>query len=192
MSGTARAFVIGIGGGSASGKSTIAEELRARLAPRPVVVINQDKYFLPTEQLPRHTSPDGGRDWPDHNQPGSFDFPRLREDLRAARGGEGEVVILEGILVLHDPELRALMDLKLFVEAEADERIVRRIRRNVARGYDLDGICDFYLDSVRFRHAEFCAPTRAYADYVIPGGQDARSEAEAMLERVAAEVGRRG
>ncbi len=185
------AFVIGIGGGSASGKSTIAEELRRRLAPRRVVIINQDTYFYPTDRLPRHSNPDGTRDWPDYNQPGSADFVRLAADLRAAKDGDAEVVILEGILVLYDPALRALMDLKLFVEAAEDERIVRRIRRNVARGHGLDGICDYYLDSVRYRHAEFCAPTCAYADRVVPGGQYKRADAEAVLEEVVAEVHRR-
>jgi len=76
------------------------------------------------------------------------------------------------------------MDLKLFVEADADERIVRRIRRNLSRGLRLEEICDFYLDSVRYRHCEFCEPTRQHADLVIPGGKDQRQEAEQLLELV--------
>jgi len=178
------AFVIGIGGGSASGKSTIAQALKERLAPLPVEIINQDRYFLPNHRLPRHASPDGSRLWPDHNQPSSFDFERLRADLRAAREHSAPVIIAEGILMLHDEEVRSLMDLKLYVEADADERIVRRLRRNLTRGYDLDDICDFYLDSVRYRHREFNEPTKAYADLVIPGGKDERARAEHLLERV--------
>jgi len=181
------AFVIGIGGGSASGKSVIAEGLKQRLAPLRVQVINQDRYFHETDRLPRHARPDGSRIWPDHNHPDSFDSDRLWEDLCRAREGDAEVVIVEGILVLHYPRLRELMDLKLFVEAEADERIVRRIRRNLARGYDLDEICDFYLDSVRYRHREFCEPTREYADMVIPGGQHDQEQAGRLLD----EAGRR-
>ena len=182
------AFVIGIGGGSASGKSTIAEQLRLRVAPLRVAVINQDRYFHETSRLPRHASPDGAREWPDHNQPGSFDFARLLADLQTARDGEAEVVIAEGILVLHDAALREMMDLKLFVEADPDERIVRRIRRNVARGYDLDDICDFYLDSVRYRYREFCEPTRAHADLIIPGGRYDGERAEQALAEVVARV----
>ncbi len=182
------AFVIGIGGGSASGKSTIAALLAERLAPLRVEIINQDKYFLPADQLPRHASRDGSREWPDHNQPGSFDFARLRADLRAAREAGAQVLIVEGILVLYDEELRSLMDLKLYVEADADERIVRRIRRNVERGYSLDDICDFYLDSVRYRHQEFNAPTKAYADLVIPGGKDEAEERERLLGQVVSMV----
>jgi uridine kinase len=102
--------------------------------------------------------------------------------------GSADVVVLEGILVLHDAELRDLMDLRLFVEAEADERIVRRIRRNVEAGHDLDGICDFYLDSVRYRHREFCEPTRQHADVVLPGGAYERERTEALLDEVCARV----
>ena len=182
------AVTIGIGGGSGSGKSVVSEELRGRLNPRRVKVINQDQYFLPTEGLPKHTSRDGGRSWPDHNHPASFDFQSLRAEVRAVQESEAEVVIVEGILVLHDPELRELMDLKVFVAAEADERIVRRIRRNVARGYPLDEVIEFYLDSVRYRHEEFCEPTRAYADLVIPGGRDDRAETEKALDEVCARV----
>jgi uridine kinase len=182
------AFVIGIGGGSASGKSTIAEQLSKRLAPLSVEVINQDRYFWDGARLPRHQTRDGSRDWADHNHPESFDTDRLQCDLSAAREGPADVVILEGILVLWDPRIRELMDLKLFVEAEADERIVRRIRRNVARGHNLDGICDFYLDSVRYRHREFCQPTKAYADIVIPGGKDQGEEAESALAEAVGRV----
>jgi uridine kinase len=182
------AFVIGIGGGSASGKSTIAETLSTMLSPLQVRVINQDGYFHGAARLPAHANHAGTRSWPDHNHPDSFDFPRLRRDLAAARAGDDEVIILEGILVLYDAELRGLMDLRVFVDAEADERIVRRIRRNLAAGHELDGICDFYLDSVRYRHREFCEPTRAHADVVVPGGQDEREKAERALEEVCGRV----
>jgi uridine kinase len=189
------AFVIGIGGGSASGKSTVAKELESRLAPLRVTVVNQDRYFWETSRLPRAGSPDGGREWPDYNQPASFDLVRLRADVREMRQGEADVVILEGILVLRDEALRELMDLKLFVDADPDERIVRRLRRTVARGHDLGGICDYYLDSVRYRHQEFCEPTRAYADLIVPGGRYQREQAERVLgriEEIVREAGARG
>jgi uridine kinase len=181
------AFVIGIGGGSASGKSSIAEALSKKLSPLQVTVMNQDRYFHGSARLPAHANRAGTRSWPDHNHPESFDFDSLRRDVRRARGS-GDVVIVEGILVLHDAELRDLMDLKVFVAADADERIVRRIRRNLAAGAGLDGICDFYLDSVRYRHREFCEPTRAHADVVVPGGQDEREGTERALEEVCGRV----
>ena len=181
------AYVIGIGGGSAAGKSAIAEELQRRLAPLTVQVINQDRYFRKGDDLPTHSTP-SGRVWRDHNHPDSFDFVRLR--AAAGRAGEDgvDVLVLEGILVLHDPELRQLMDLKLFVEATPDERIVRRIRRNVARGASLDEVCDFYLDSVRYRHEQFCEPTRSYADLVIPGGVHQAGERDRLLADVCARI----
>jgi len=182
------AFVIGIAGGSASGKSTLAQQLRDRLAPLRVSIMNQDRYFHSDQQMPRHASPDGARVWPDHNHPDSFDFACLRSDLETAREGPDDVVIVEGILVLHASELRELMDVRLFVEADADERIVRRIRRNLARGLGIDEICDFYLESVRFRHREFCEPTREHADLVIPGGQHKVAEAGSLLDRVCQQV----
>jgi uridine kinase len=175
------AVVVGLGGGSAAGKSHIAAALKECLAPLTVEIIGQDRYFRQGDDLPRHRAPNDGREWPDHNHPDSFDFPRLRADVREAGDSPADVVIVEGILVLHDAELRQLMDLKLFVEADADERIVRRIRRNVARNYDLDGICDFYLDSVRYRHREFCEPTKSHADLIIPGGAHQGEAREACL-----------
>jgi uridine kinase len=182
------AFVIGIGGGSASGKSTIAQKLGERLGPLRVEVLHQDRFFLDRAKLPRHTHPGRGRSWPDYNQPGSFDFPALRRALRAARETDAEVVILEGILALYDPEVRELLHLKVFVDTEPDERIVRRMRRNVARGQILDDIGEFYLDSVRHRHREFCQPTREYADLVIPGGREDSDQAERLLDEVCRRV----
>jgi uridine kinase len=182
------AYIIGIGGGSASGKSTIAGRLKERLAPLVVEVTNQDRHFWPAGKLPRATDRAGVREWPDYNQPGSFDWVNLRLALRAAREGCAEVMVFEGILMLWDADLRELMDLRLFVEADADERIVRRIRRNVARGHDLDGVCDYYLDSVRYRHEEFCQPTREHADLVIPGGKDEEGRAEQVLAEVCRRV----
>ncbi len=182
------AFVIGIGGGSAAGKTAVAEQLRESLRPLDVEVINLDRYFRSSDELPRHAAPASGRSWPDHNHPDSFDFLRLKEDVASACRSGAAVVIVEGILVLHDPELRQMMGLKLFVDAPADERIVRRIRRNLAWGYDLDEICDFYLDSVRYRHEEFCQPTSREADIVIPGGADEQEQRGQLLARVVAHV----
>jgi len=182
------AYLIGIGGGSASGKSSLAAELRERLHTRRVEIVNQDRSFWPAAQLPGHVSPDGSREWPDYNHPDSVNWPDLRARVSSAQEGGADLVIVEGTLVLHDAGLRESMDLKLFVAAAADERIVRRIRRNLAQGHGLDGICDFYLDSVRYRHDEFCEPTRACADLVVSGGRYERGEAERLLKEVVRRV----
>ncbi|MFH1572052.1 MAG: AAA family ATPase, partial [Gemmatimonadota bacterium] len=123
-------FAIGIGGGSASGKSTMARRLAEELAPLRVEVLGQDRFFKPAAELPPYPSPTRPEPWPDYNRPDSF---RVDELLAAcAQPRPVEVLIVEGILVLHYEELRRRLDLALYVEADADERIVRRIRRNLA------------------------------------------------------------
>lgn len=164
---------VGIGGGSASGKTTLAQQMAGLLDPLRVTVINQDRFFKPNEEKPKYYSKIYGKDRPDYNRPDSF---RVEEMIAFCRGAnDADVVILEGILTLHFPELRALMDLKIFVHGDADERIVRRIRRNLPRS-PFDEIANYYLESVRYRHLEFCEPTRHHSDLVIDGGMGADDE----------------
>ncbi|MEW6750234.1 MAG: hypothetical protein AB1505_04570 [Candidatus Latescibacterota bacterium] len=175
-----RPLVIGIGGGSASGKSTLARQLGERLAPLHVEVVGQDRFFKSRDELPPHVTPHRATPWPDYNRPDSF---RTAEMFAHCRNLDGcDVAVVEGILVLYYPEMRQAMDLRLYVAADADERIVRRIRRNVAAGMALDGIADYYLESVRRRHAEFNEPTRQHADLVIPGGMADAQEREEMVQ----------
>jgi uridine kinase len=134
--------MIGIGGGSAAGKTTLARRLAAGLAPLTVEIIGQDRFFKPAPELPACPSPTRPRPWPDYIRPDSFYLEKLLDACRSLAGMD--VVILEGILVLHYPELRRLMTLRLYIEADADERIVRRIRRNLQAGMDLDDIADYY------------------------------------------------
>jgi uridine kinase len=182
-----RPFCIGIGGGSASGKSTLARVLAQRLEPLAVEIVNQDRFFKPRDELPRYPSPSRGRPWPDYNRPESF---RTAELLACCRQLQGcDLAILEGILVLHDPELRALLDLRIYVEADADERIVRRIRRNLKAGHSLDDICDYYLESVRFQHQLYNAPTARHADLIVPGGAREEAERERLIAALVAVLG---
>ena len=177
-----RVFV-GIGGGSASGKSTIAARIAEQLAPLAVEVICQDRFFKPTDQLPTYPSMLRDRPWPDHNHPDSFDRERMFAHCRSAGDGavDGcDVVIFEGILALHYAELRELMDVKCYVVADADERIVRRVKRNLPRS-KVEDITDFYLESVRHQHERYNAPTQRHADLVIPGGMADQAEREALL-----------
>lgn len=173
-----RHLFVGIAGGSASGKTTIARRIKESLAPLAVDIIGQDQFFRPRGELPVHHCGTSGRSWPDHNHPESFDRERLLSRCRNVEGAD--VAILEGILALHFPEVRELMDIRCYVVAEADERIVRRIRRNLPR-HPLDEIVDFYIDSVRHRHEEYNAPQKKHADLVIPGGVAEATERDAML-----------
>jgi uridine kinase len=160
-------FFIGIGGGSASGKTTLAQQMADLLAPFRVMVIHQDRFFKTNEEKPRYFSKIHGEERPDYNCPDSFRVEEMIAFCRDAK--DADVVLLEGILTLHFTELRDLMDLKVFVHADADERIVRRIRRNLTRS-SLDDIVGYYLESVRYRHREFCEPTRSLSDVVMEGG----------------------
>lgn len=174
-------FFIGIGGGSASGKTTLALQMEDLLAPLRVMVINQDRFFKPNEEKPKYFSKIYRAERPDYNRPDSF---RVEEMIAFCRGAkDAEVVILEGILTLHFAELRGLMDLKVFVHADADERIVRRIRRNLSKS-SFDDITHYYLESVRYRHREFCEPTRSFCDVVIDGGMASDEERIRMVEEI--------
>ena len=175
-------ILIIIGGGSAAGKGRIAHALAAALVPLSTRIVNMDRYFKPVAELPTYYSPRINAPHSDWNQPNSFRHQELVADMRGyLRDGatSEDVLILEGILALHFGELRQLADLSLFIHTEADERIVRRLRRNItARGMTFDEVADYYLESVRDRHLQFVEPTRLFADLVIPGGSRVEEEAQ--------------
>jgi len=164
-----RPFVVGITGGTGSGKSTLSERLRQALGDCVVTVLHMDDYFRPAK--PPMRAPITGREYPDFNHPDSFDLVSMVSDLDARCRSEeaAQVIIVEGLLTLYHRPLRERLDLAIYVDAPADERIVRRLKRNMAKGYDFDEIADFYLDCVRFRHQEFVEPSRWHADVVLNG-----------------------
>jgi uridine kinase len=169
-----RPLVLIIAGGSASGKGTLARALAETVKPAATRIVNMDRYFKPIAELPTYFSLRRNGPHPDWNQPNSFRYQELIADIRrwAHDGACAEdLLILEGILALHFEALRELAHLSLFVHTDADERIVRRIRRNMTeRGMAFDEVADYYLESVRDRHHQYVEPTRAFADLVIPGG----------------------
>ena len=163
-------LLIGLAGGSASGKSTWAERLREALENWRVEVVPGDRYFL--RPLQKSIAPVTGVEYDEYNCPESFDLEQLRNDLKTlAARTDLDVVIVEGLMTLQDEAVRGLLDLRLYVEAEADERIVRRLRRNMAHGLSFDEIAHYYLDSVRFRHQEFVEPSKWHADLILNGSQ---------------------
>ncbi|MBC7235231.1 MAG: uridine kinase [Chloroflexi bacterium] len=168
MSISTKPLLVGIAGGTASGKTTIARQLERALADLRVRVISMDAYFL--REKPRMRGPISGEEFEDHNHPASFDLEGLMADLDACcAADELDVVIVEGLMTLYHEPLRQRLDLRLFVDAPADERIVRRLKRNMAKGLAFDDIAHFYLQSVRFRHEEFVEPSRWHADLVLNG-----------------------
>ena len=180
-----RPIIVGIAGGSAAGKSTFARALAEQLAGLEVSIVGMDAYFV--QDKPRHQGPFADREWPDFNQPASFHLDRLARDLDSA---EGQVVIVEGLLVLHDEEIRRRCDLKLFVDAPADERICRRLKRNMDKmNLSFDEIAGYYLDSVRFRHQQFVEPSRWHADLIINGSLLSDPAVNAVADHIRARVG---
>lgn len=168
--------LIGIAGGSASGKSTLASKLEScfRENAISVKVVSMDLYFLPENNLPVAKSPaDNTKEYRDYNHPNSFNLALLNRDIdRLIQSSQYSVIIVEGLLTLYDKVLASKLDLKLFVDCRADERIVRRLRRNMQWGLSFDEIADVYLNLVRYRHDEFVEPTKSKADFVINGSSD--------------------
>lgn len=163
------AKIIGIAGGSASGKSTLCEKLEKKLDGKKVRALHMDWFFKPSEDMPTATSHISGRVYEDHNCPETVDWDKFYQQFDEALQGDYDVVIVEGLLTLREERILRELDIKVFVECRADERIVRRIRRNLTYGNKFDDIVDVYLDMVRFRHDQFVEPTKWVADVIVNG-----------------------
>ena len=185
-------LIIGIAGGSGSGKTTLAIRLKERFGEDEVRLISHDSYYKRHDELPF-----AERCKLNYDHPDAFDNDLLIEHLRELKAGRSiqcpvysftdynrtdktveiapaRVVIVEGILIFHDPALRELFDIKIFVEADADVRILRRCLRDVEeRGRTLQSVVDQYLTTVKPMHEQFVEPSRKYADIVVlQGGQN--------------------
>ncbi len=184
-----RRILIGIAGGSGSGKTLVARTIVRGLGSGRVVIIDQDSYYRNLEDIPL-----GERESRNFDHPDAFDnelMLRHVEELLAGRTiaqpiydyaehrrleetrevGEHLIIVLEGILIFVDTALRALMDIKLFIDADADVRFIRRLRRDlVERGRSVDSIIRQYEESVRPMHEQFVEPSKRWADVIIPEG----------------------
>ena len=167
--------------GTASGKTTFAEALEARLSKVRLRVFHMDNYFKAPEDRPKITGFVNGKEYLDDNHPDTMDLAQFHKDFDAARA-EAEIIIVEGILALWDEEIRLSLDLKLFVDCDADERIIRRIKRNLNWGQDYGEITDRYLNAVRPRHDQYVEPCKWRADLILNGS----FPSETALEMVAA------
>jgi uridine kinase len=184
-----RRILIGIAGGSGSGKTVVARTIVRELGSKRVVIIDQDSYYKDLEQVPFRDREARNFDHPDSfdnelmlqhlrelleghaiEQP-VYDYTQHRRTTETRRISDHLVIVLEGILIFHDPELRALMDIKIYVDADSDVRLIRRLRRDLTeRGRSVDAILRQYEDSVRPMHLQFVEPSKRFADVIIPGG----------------------
>ncbi|MFZ3329901.1 MAG: uridine kinase [Candidatus Acidiferrales bacterium] len=184
-----RPLIIGICGGTGSGKTTITRRIIEALSDRSVVVLQQDNYYRDYPELSFEERVKLNFDHPD-----SMDTPLLAEDVRRLRAGQAierptydfanfqrlkgtvrieplPAIIVEGILIFENKQLRELMDIKIFVDTDADLRFIRRLVRDICeRGRNMEMVIDQYLSTVRPMHMEFVEPSKRYADVIIPEG----------------------
>jgi uridine kinase len=184
-----RPIVIAVAGGTGSGKTTVANEILQRVGAQHIAYIPHDAYYRDHS----HLSPDE-RALVNYDHPDSLETALLVEHLKALRDGRAveipiydftthtrtphtrrvepaPVVLVEGILVFVEAELRRLFDVKLYVDSDADVRFIRRLRRDILeRGRTVESVCEQYLSTVRPMHLEFVEPSKRYADIIIPEG----------------------
>jgi len=180
-------LIIGIGGGTGSGKTTVVNQIISEFPKGEVQVISQDSYYKDTSHL---SFEDRCKINFDHPQ--SIDFQLLETHLKDLKKGKcinqpvysfkthnrtgdttltepKKVIIVEGILILSNTQLRTILDVKIFVHADSDERLIRRLKRDMAeRGRDLDEVLDRYQTTLKPMHQQFIEPMKAYADIIIP------------------------
>lgn len=187
-----RPIVIGVAGGSGSGKTTVAKEISQSFPNQSIVVIEQDAYYKAQDDKTMEERLNTNYDHPlafDHDlliqhlidliefkpiDKPVYDYTVHTRSDKVISVDPKDVIILEGILILEDERLRDLMDIKVFVDTDADLRILRRLIRDIEdRGRTLHSVIDQYLTVVRPMHLEFIEPTKRYADIIIPeGGQN--------------------
>ncbi|MBP2025309.1 uridine kinase [Peptoniphilus stercorisuis] len=189
MNNMRKPILIGIAGGSGSGKSTVTNELVEMIDGDRVVVIAQDNYYKSQNSLPYEQ-----RVKTNYDHPFAFDNDLLIEHLEKLKNNEAieepiydfeihnrkeetkhveprEVIILEGILILNEKEIRDLLDIKIFVDTDSDVRIIRRILRDIKeRGRSLESVILQYMATVRPAHLQFVEPSKRYADVIMPEG----------------------
>jgi len=198
-----RSIIIGVAGGTGSGKTTVSRRLLERVGTEHIAYIPHDAYYKDLGHLPhadRHTL--------NFDHPDSLDTELLVQHLQQLRAGlpaeipvydytqhtrttqtqhiePGPIVLVEGILIFAEPELRKLFDVKLFVDTDADLRLIRRLQRDVQeRGRSVETVIAQYLATVRPMHLEFVEPSKRYADVIIPEG----GFNEVAIDMVAARV----
>jgi uridine kinase len=181
------AFVVGIAGGTASGKSTFCGNLKESLCELKLKIklLHMDDYFKPENERPFLEAFVSGKKYIDDNNPLTMYLDRLKADIEAnLKQAEYDVIIIEGLLTLWDNDIFKKLDLKLFIDCKADERIVRRIKRNMEWGLTFDEITNVYLDMVRYRHDEYVEPSKWRADMILNGSNSPETALSVIKEYI--------
>ena len=200
-------FIIGIAGGTGSGKTTVVRKLIERLPHGEVVVIPQDSYYNDSSHVPFEERQNINFDHPD-----AFEWPLLAKHIEMLKNGESieqpiydyitssrqaetvhvdprEIIIVEGIMALHDPILRQQMDLKIFVDADADDRLIRVAQRDIVeRGRTVEAVMDRYQKVLKPMHEQFIEPCKRHADVIIPQGGHNAAAINMLLKFVKQEL----
>ena len=195
-----RPYVVGIAGGTGSGKTTVADKLASAMPPGRCVTIDHDAYYRDQGHLPPED-----REAINYDHPSALDSALLALQLRELRDGRtvevpiydfathtrrretrsvapARVILVEGILVFAEPALREQMDIKIFVDTDADIRLMRRIRRDLEeRGRTFQSVRDQYHATVRPMHLEYVEPSKRWADLILPEGGDNRVALDVLL-----------
>ena len=203
-------IIIGVAGGSGSGKTSVTRSIYERFSDTSILVIEQDYYYKDQSHLPCEE-----RLKTNYDHPLAFDNDLLVEHLHSLLNWQAierpiydykihtrsekteqiepkEVIILEGILILEDPRLVNLMDIKVFVDTDSDIRIIRRIERDLKeRGRTLDSVINQYLSAVRPSHLQFIEPTKRYADIIIPEGGENLVAIDIMASKIESVLAKR-
>ncbi|PWK05094.1 uridine kinase [Tumebacillus permanentifrigoris] len=198
-----RPVLIGIAGGTGSGKTSVAREITRNISPENILLIEQDNYYKDQSQLTM-----AQRVLTNYDHPNAFDNDLLLVHLNQLLDGQAiekpiynfaehtratitdrlepkQVIILEGILVLEDERLRNLMDIKIFVDTDADVRIIRRVLRDIKeRGRSIESVVEQYMGVVRPMHMQFIEPTKKYADLIIPEGGKNQVAIDVLVAKV--------
>jgi uridine kinase len=180
-------LIIGIAGGTGSGKTTVVHQIMNELPETEVGIITQDSYYKETHHLSYEE-----RTKINFDHPRAIDFELLVSHLKELKAGNvinqpvysfvkhdrtddtivthpRKVMLVEGILILTNPELRELFDIKIFVHTDSDERLIRRLKRDISeRGRDMDEVLNRYQSTLKPMHQQFIEPTKAFADIIIP------------------------
>lgn len=200
---TRRPFVIGVAGGTCSGKTTVAERLVESIGEEYLALIRQDAYYIERSHQPFEERAAANYDHPD-----AFDWDLMAQQLGRLLAGEtvpvpvydyadhnrspdvqwvepAPIIVFEGILALFDPTLRDLFDLKIYVDTDADIRLTRRLQRDVTqRGRTYESILKQYLTTVRPSHEQFIEPSKRHADVIFPEGGHNDAALDVLVSRV--------